>query len=123
MSEKLSKVMTELKNKLPDIRIVHIATADGISVFSHYFTADEVKEDKLAAVASSITSLSRAASKHVLGEDFANTVIETGQGIMLLVQCEYQGRSCVLSVTAGRQHNLGQVRYFTFKLAKYIESI
>lgn len=123
MSEQLNNIMKELKNKLPDIRIVHIASADGISEYSHYFTADQVKEDKLAAVASSITSLSRAASRHVLGEDFANTVIETGQGIMLLVQCEYNNRSCVLSMTAGRQHNLGQVRYFAFKLARYLKKL
>ncbi|MCX7545136.1 roadblock/LC7 domain-containing protein [Marinicella gelatinilytica] len=123
MSDKLTKLMSELKHKLPDIRIVHVTTADGIPVFSHYFSDNNVKQDKLAAVASSIASLSRAAAKHVLGDGFANTVIETANGIMLMVQCQYQNKSCVLCVTTGRQHNLGQVRYFAFKLAEVLKKI
>lgn len=119
--EKLRKVFGQMNSKLPDIKVINLTTADGFAICSLYNENHDLEENKLSAAASSLAALSVAAAKQLIGSNFESTTIETKNGCMILVSTKYQEKKCVLCLVSGKVNTIGQVRYFAFKLAKYIE--
>lgn len=121
MSNEIKKLFEKLESKFSDLKMMALTTVDGFPLYSHVISGASVAEEsKIAAVTSSLASLSDAAARQLIGSELQGTVIEMNSGYMILVNTKYDGKKCVLCVASGDRQNLGNVRYFTHKLAEYI---
>lgn len=119
--EVILDAFTTIKNKLDDIKLINLCTSDGFPICSHNFESrDNIGENELSAAASSIAALSVAAAKQLIGAEFSCTTIETDNGNMLLLKTHFGKKECILCFVTGNHHQIGQVRYFAIKLAKFI---
>ncbi len=109
-----------MEAKLNDLQALCLTSADGFTLFAATHQDFKLEEDKLSAVTSSLTALSQAASKQILHAKFSSTCIETEMGLLFMVHTNYQGKDCILSLISGEHPNLGQIRFYTFKLAKFL---
>ncbi len=108
--------------KLKDIKLINLCTSDGFPIYCKNFEdGKHVGEHELSAATSSIAALSVAASKQLIGAKFCSTTIETENGNMLLVKTHHDQKECILCFVTGNHHQIGQVRFFAMKLAKYID--
>ena len=120
MTHAFTQIFKNMETKMPGLKALNVTTVDGFSLFSHSQEGFDLEVDKLSAVTSSLTALSQAASKQVIGAQFESTCIETDQGLIFMVQTRYQEKDCILSLISGDNPNLGQIRYFVLRLAKYL---
>lgn len=120
MSSSFETIFKNLDSKLDNIKALNLTTADGFSLFSQVNGNFKIEEDKLSAVTSSLSALSQAAARQIMNEEYESTCIETGMGMMFMVQTRYQGQDCILSLISSGQPNLGQIRYYLLRLAKYL---
>ena len=111
-----------MDSKLHNIKALNLTSADGFTLFSELCNEFKFDSNKLSAVTSSITALSQAAAKQIIKSKFQSTCIETDTGVIYMVQTLYQGKKCILSLISGDDPNLGQTRYYLFKLANYLET-
>lgn len=120
MTLTFNDLFKQIDSKLNHIRCLSLTTADGFTVFSQTAGTFSVEDDKLSAVTSSLTALGSAAAKQLIGAQFESTCIETDGGLMFMIKTKYQDQPCVLSLISGDDPNLGQIRFYLNKLAKYI---
>jgi len=113
----------ELCDSDRDISLVSLSTTDGFSIKTFASKALNAEADKLAAMSSTISSLSDAAAKQVLTNQFDITIVETGSGNMLFVRTNYLEHPCVLTIAARGAMSLATARYKTKKLAQSISEI
>jgi predicted regulator of Ras-like GTPase activity (Roadblock/LC7/MglB family) len=120
MNHTFAMIFSNMQSRLKNIKVLNLTTADGFSLFSHCSEDFKIEVDKLPAVTSSLTALSHAASKQILAANFESTCIETDMGLIYMVQTQYQNKDCILSVICGDEPNLGHIRFYILKLAKYL---
>lgn len=120
MSHTFAVIFNNLQSKLGNIKSLNLTTVDGFALFSHMSDDFKIEVDKLSAVTSSLTALSHAASKQIINAKFESTCIETDQGLLYMVKTTYQKKDCILSLISGDQPNLGHIRFYVLKLAKYL---
>ena len=94
-----------------DILLVSLSTTDGFSIKTFASKTLNAEADKLAAMSSTISSLSDAAAKQVLMNQFDITIVETGSGNMLFVRTNYLELPCVLTIAAKSAMPLATARY------------
>ena len=122
MTESFNQVFSDIESKLKHVKVLNLTTADGFPLFTQCSDGFDLETDKLSAVTSSLTALSKAAAKQLLNSQFESTCIETDKGLLYMIQTNYQDKQCILSMLSGDKPNLAQIRYFMNKLAKYIET-
>lgn len=122
MTTKFEDVFNNMESKLHNIKALNLTSADGFTLFSQFSGGFKFESNKLSAVTSSITALSQAAAKQIIKSNFESTCIETDAGVIFMVQTKYGGKNCILSLISGENPNLGQIRYYLLKLAKYLET-
>lgn len=122
MTVTFKQLYENIDTKLHNVKALNLTTADGFTLFSELCDGFEFEPNKLSAVTSSITALSQAAAKQIIKSNFQSTCIETDLGVIFMVQTTYQDKKCILSLISGRDPNLGQIRYFLLRMAKYLET-
>lgn len=120
---KLLEDIKELCEGDRDILLVSLSTTDGFSIKTFAAKALNAEADKLAAMSSTISSLSDASAKQVLDTQFDITIVETSTGNMLFVRTDYLGFPCVLTIAARAAMSLATARYKTKKLAQSVSEI
>jgi predicted regulator of Ras-like GTPase activity (Roadblock/LC7/MglB family) len=120
MSQTFEAIFKNLDAKLKNVRALNLTTADGFPLYSYINGSFKIEEDKLSAVTSSLTALSHAAARQIMNDAYESTCIETSMGMMFMVQTRYQNQDCILSLISYGQPNLGQIRYYLLRLAKYL---
>ena len=78
--------------------------------------------DKLAAMSSTISSLSDSVAAQILEDEFDITIIESETGNLLFVSTQYLGKPCVLTLGAKSSTSLATARYKTKGLAKKLQN-
>ena len=116
----LATFFEKVKTKYADLKILSLTTADGFSVYCHVNSRLQVEDEKVAAVSSSLISLSNAAAQQMMGHALESTTIETGSSNMFLCNTQYNDKKCVLCIVTGAKENIGHARYFTQQIAKLI---
>lgn len=122
MSNSFEAIYRSIDAKLKKVRALNLTTADGFTIFSRHNSDFSCEKEKLSAVTSSLTALSQAAAKQLMSSEFNSTCIETNNGIMYMVQTRYKNKPCILSLVSGNNPNLGQIRFYLNKLAKFLET-
>ncbi len=106
-----------------EVILVSLSTADGFYIKSFGSKVLNGEADKLAAMSSTISSLSDSSAKQILQNQFDMTIIESDAGNMLFVRTNYLGLPCVLTVAAQSKMALATDRYKTKILAQNISNI
>lgn len=106
-----------------DVLLVSLSTTDGFSIKSFASKVLNAEADKLAAMSSTISSLSDSSAKQILKDQFDITIVETKSGNMLFVRTSYLDLPCVLTIAAKNGIPLATARYKTKKLAQSISEI
>lgn len=122
MSKSFEAIYKSIDTKLSNVRALNLTTADGFTIYSRHSGNFSCEKDKLSAVTSSLTALSQAAAKQLMGSEFKSSCVETNKGIMYMVQTNYKNKPCILSLVSGDSPNLGQIRFYLNKLARFLET-
>ena len=123
VSPDLLQAVKELCDEYKDVVVVCLCTTDGFSIMSVATKELKAESDKLAAMSSTIASLSDSSIKQVLNDKFDITIIESVSGNALFVSTTYLSNPCVLTVVARDDMSLATARYKTKALAEKIAQI
>lgn len=106
-----------------NIELVNICTTDGFNIYSIAKDTLDAEEDKIAAVSSTLCSLSYSCAEQMINGCFQATIIETETGNILIVSLRYLSFSCSLAVATNAKMSLGEARFLVNRLAKSISEI
>lgn len=120
MTKNFSPFFEKIKNKFTDLRIIALTTADGFPIYCDVEGRNPVEAEKVAAVSSSLISLSNAAAQQLIGDVLESTTIETHTGNMFICNTQVKDKKCVLCIVTGPRENIGHARYFTQQIAQLI---
>lgn len=115
--EQLEKLIDDLRQNVPDITGVMVASTDGLSIASD-FPDDEGA--RIAAVGAAASGLgARIAQNATLG-DVTETMVKGEEGLLLLYKA---GTESVLAVRAPANGNLGLVRLEASEICEAVREI
>jgi len=120
MNELLAELFSEQTEKFFDLKVFSLTTADGFPIHCEVRQDNEVETERIAAVSSSLISLSNAAARQMIGKPLESTTIETTDGNMFLCNTTFKEKKCVLCIVTGKKENIGHARYFTQRIAQII---
>ena len=110
--EEFTRLIRELRDNVPDITGVLVATVDGLAIGSD-FQEDEAA--RVAAMAASSVGLGNRITKTAELGTMKDMMIEGREGMLILYMA---GNSGVLAVRAPERSNLGLIRLEGPKAAK-----
>ncbi len=115
--EELDKIVKELRENVPDITGVMVASSDGLVIASDF---PEEEGARIAAVSAAASGLgSRIAQNASLGE-VNETMVKGTDGLLLLYLA---GEGGVLAIRAPSNGNLGLVRLEASSICEEVKSI
>lgn len=120
MNKLLTELFAEQAANFSDLNILSLTTSDGFPIHCEVRQDHKVEAEKVAAVSSSLISLSNAAARQMVGYPLESTTIETTNGNMFLCNTTYEAKKCVLCIVTGQKENIGHARYFTQQIAQLI---
>ena len=118
LAEQIKPLFSQYLANPADIELVSLATTDGFPVLCMNNGFNEFEEDKLAAAASTLYSVSGAVSRQILGKTFDVSFIETQAGNIAFVALSIAGKDYVLAMSAGESVNIASLRLFIKRLAQ-----
>ncbi len=113
----IKALFQELEHKFTDLKMMSVTSADGLPIYTKVYTEYNVDKEKISALSSSLSALSKVAAKRLIGAPLVRTNIETDGGNMFLISTAYESKPCVLCLVTGPKQNLGHARYFANQLA------
>ncbi|MDF1780587.1 MAG: roadblock/LC7 domain-containing protein [Alcanivoracaceae bacterium] len=120
MENELDQMLSQVSENFDDLKIVALSTIDGFPIYCSKGSSDPEKNEKIAAISSSLHSLSNAAANQLAGSKLMTTTLETGDGFIFFFSTTYQERECVLCIATGATENVAKARYFSQKIADFI---
>ncbi len=116
-SEELKKIHTELRENVPDISGVMIASYEGLSIATDFPEDEAIRIAAVSAAASGLGN--RISGNAALGEP-EEVMVKGKDGLMLIYLAGEKG---VLAVRASARGNLGLVRLEASEAAKEVTRI
>lgn len=121
-----SELLTAIKTLCQENKeffLVSLCTTDGFSIQTIASKKFSGEADKLAAMSSTIGSLSDSSAKQVLENEFKITIVESEAGNILFIKTTYLDLQCVLTIASRHQLALATARFKTKEFAKAISKI
>lgn len=124
----LQSAIDSFFEKYLDVFAITVCTSDGFdlaAVIDEGIKSERLLEvDKISAMASTMCSLSTAASNHILGSDLQNTTIEAQNDCnIILVRTTFIDIDCVIFAASSEKVSLAELRFITRNLTKEIQEI
>lgn len=116
MSTRLQDLKEIVKNCLSQdsgIQIVNISTEDGF-VIAHGSKQDNeqnIEKDKVAAMASSLSSISNSSIKMLSNSEYNILTIEAEKINLVLIRAKYEDKNCVISLGTHPNISLARARF------------
>jgi predicted regulator of Ras-like GTPase activity (Roadblock/LC7/MglB family) len=120
MKEELNQLLDQVSENFDDIKIVALSTIDGFPIYTSDRNANDQESEKIAAISSSLHSLSNAAANQLAGNRLMTTTLETSDGFIFFFSTTYEERECILCIATGASENMAKARYFSQKIADFI---
>ena len=120
MNPKINSFFKQTSIKFKDLLTIALTTTDGFPIYSDVKSGSQKEDEKVAAISSSLISLSNAAARQLLDTNLKSTTIETDKGNIFLSNTMYDNKKCVLCVITGTNENIGHARYFTQLIADHL---
>lgn len=109
-------ILNQLHNDSPDILSSAIVATDGIPLCS--VLGRDTNPDRVGGMAAAMLSLGNRAVKELLGGYLKQTIIESHEGYIVLIQAD---DNKVLMVTARQDAKLGMILVYVRDAAKKIQ--
>ncbi|WP_086929528.1 roadblock/LC7 domain-containing protein [Agarilytica rhodophyticola] len=106
-----------------EIQLISLCTVDGFSIKTFAAKTLDIESDKVAAIASSLCSLSNASAKKIIKQEFQMTTVETAGGHILFISTRYLHLSCVLAIAVKADMMLATARFAIKRLSDDISAI
>ena len=104
-----------------DILLINVSTEDGFTLSQ--LSVIEIEQDKVAAMTSSLSSMSNAACKMLGASDYTISMLESKELNLFFLKSTYQNKPCVISACAKSKLTLGQARFALRQLNDSIKEI
>ena len=118
-TKELAKLISEFYNSTSGLILVALSTPDGFPIQQASDSFEGVP-DKIAAMTSTLSSVSNAIAEEIIAAPFTLSWIETDDGDCVCVYTKYQKQNAVLTVAAKRNVTLGVLRVRIKRLAEKI---
>ncbi len=118
LEDEIRKVFDELSRDLKGIEGILITTVDGLPVASDIKSKEE--ENRIAAMVSSLTILSRKAAPQLEVGKAQDLLIEAEEGKIF---CYMVGDDVILALITGKDVNLGMVRMKLSRIMKKLQDL
>lgn len=105
-----------------DITLLNLCTADGFSIHA-LSRGNDIESDKVAAIASTLCSISNASAEQISKGRFNIATVESMNGLLLFLRTQFQDRQSVLCVATNSKMSLGNARFHSQRLVNEIEEI
>lgn len=119
-----------LKGKMADffddelnIGLINLCTSDGFSIHSLSRSDYAVEADKVAAIASTLCSISDVSAEQISKGGFNIATVESINGAILFLKTQFLDLQSVLCVATSGKMSLGEARYYCQRMANEIEAI
>lgn len=106
----LVSLIDQVYNADVDIELVSISTADGFVIHQSSSKRFRDESDKIAAIASTFSSISNSIANEIIDSSFNIAFIETPRGNFVCIHTLYLGKSVVLILFAKDGMSLGTLR-------------
>ena len=93
-----------------DISLVNVSTPDGFVIYQSSSKLFEGEPDKVAAIASTFSSISNSIANEIIDSRFNISLIETEKGNFVCIHARYIEQNVVLVVFANDGMSLGTLR-------------
>ncbi|GGZ96236.1 hypothetical protein GCM10008090_00570 [Arenicella chitinivorans] len=123
LKSRLEHMLKSLCIARKEIFLASVCTVDGFNIRSVTSSARTTEVDKLAAMASTIVSLSAASAQQLLALPSTFTTIETEGGNILFLLTKLLDKECVLTLAVNNQMQLANARYEAMRLANAISEL
>lgn len=110
-------------NKTGAIKLISVCTSDGFDLFYASRKARQIEGDKIAAISSTLCSISSASAEKISSGKFKIATIESDIGNILFLRTEFAGLDCALCIEGSTNMSLGTLRFISQRLAKEIEEL
>lgn len=120
--QKFKMLSEEFFNKYENVGLLNISTKDGFSLFFQSHSLD-VEVDKIAAVSSTLYSLSNATAQQLVKDEFILTSIETVNGNILFYQTSLYHLPCVICLIVSKKVLLAEARFLVKKLSDNFQNL
>ncbi len=121
--EKLEQILKAVCINRREIFLTSLCTVDGFNIKSVTSSSHTTEVDKLAAMASTICSLSDASANQIMQLPSNFTTIETEGGNILFLTTKLLNKDCVLTLAARSSMQLANARFEALRLAKSIAEL
>jgi predicted regulator of Ras-like GTPase activity (Roadblock/LC7/MglB family) len=121
--QKLQQFIHKVMEQADDVLAINLSTVDGFTIINQTNDGYAIDGEKLSAVASSLQSLSQAATQQLMKSELNNTIIESAAGNFILLSTTYLAKKAVLCFISGTSLNVAKSRYFAVQLAQLIANI
>lgn len=119
----LEALVTSFFNKTGAIKLISVCTSDGFDLFYASRKARKIEGDKIAAVSSTLCSISSASADKISSGKFKIATIESDIGNILFLRTKVGDIDCALCVEGSINISLGTLRFISQRLAKEIEEL
>ncbi len=106
-----------------NIVLVNLCTSDGFSIHSLSRSNDGVEADKVAAIASTLCSISNASAEQISKGMFNIATVESANGAILFLRTQFLEVQSVLCVATSAKMSLGEARFHCQRLASEVKAI
>jgi len=117
----LNRTLKKYIEKSSEILLLNVSTEDGFTL-SHLSEVD-IEHDKVAAMTSSLSSMSKAACKMLGAEDYSISMLEADDLNLYFLKSTFKGDVCVISACAKNKLSLGQARFLLKQLNDDIKAL
>ncbi len=118
LGEKISEVFEELSRDVKGLQGILISTMDGLPVASNMKSDEE--QNKIAAMVSSLTILSRKVAPELSVGKSKDLLIEAEEGKIF---CYTLGDEAILAIITSKSVNLGVVRMKLPRIREYLKEL
>ena len=119
----LHQKMQEFFDKQIEVEIVNLCTSDGFNIYSLSRNNDDIEEDKVAAIASTLCSISNTSAEQISKGAFSVATVESENGTILFLRTKFIDIQSVLCVATSAKMSLGEARFHCQRLVNEITSI
>ena len=119
----LHDLVEELSSDYNEVQIVSVSTSDGFNL-SFISKKGTIEDDKVAAVASTLCSISTAVSEQISNGSLKTITIESDNGRnTLLMKASFFEIDCVACIEATKNMSLAELRFISNNFVKKIKTL
>jgi predicted regulator of Ras-like GTPase activity (Roadblock/LC7/MglB family) len=117
----LNTLVGSFFNDSLEIQLISVCTSDGFDLHFSSRKKETLEADKIAAIASTLCSISNASAEQISNGRFNIATVESEKGNILFLRTQFLGFECVLCVEGSENMTLGALRFVSQRLAEKIQ--